>query len=253
VDGGAAKVRLNGRVIAEDVKVTGCSIRNLSAGAKLLVDDVKAFALVAPADYPSAPVRPKGEERWDVIMNVCSLWYNGRHAGWHCIDRCGGPRPVLGYYDEGLPETADWEIKYMVDHGVDVQAFCWYAESHDGPLRHPSYEYQLRDGFKNARYSDRMKYCLIWEIQNAGRPHSLEAWKKNYVPYLIEHHFKDPRYYAPDGKPMLAVFGGWNFPKESAFGSAATTKAAFDYLEAELKKLGFKGLVTVSSNWHEGR
>lgn len=250
VAGGRARIKLNGREVAKGVPVNGLVIENRSKAVALLVDDVRAYAQENPLDYPSAPVRPRGEERWDVLLNVCPLWHNGYHAGWQCIEQGHGPRLALGYYDEGLPETADWEIKYMVEHGIDVQLFCWYPESHDGPIRHPRYETHLQDGFKNARYSDRMKYALIWEIQNAGRPHSLEAWKRNYVPYLIEHHFKDPRYYAPDGRPLLAVFGGWNFPDRTSFGSAAATKEAFGYLEGELKKLGFKGLIVVSSNWN---
>jgi len=253
VSRGRARVRLNGRIIAERVKVAGLALANRSSSSALLVDDVKAFALVSPDDYPPAPVRPRGEEKWDVMLNVCPLWYNGYHAGWSCIEHGNGPKPVLGYYDEGVPETADWEIKYMVEHGIDVQAFCWYPETHDGPIRHPRNEFHLRDGFKNARYSDAMKYCLIWEIENSGRPHSLEAWKKNYVPYLIEHHFKDPRYYVVDGKPVMMVFGAWNFIDATAFGSAEATRAAFDCLGGELKKLGFRGVLPVFShgNSHE--
>ena len=247
-DAGVARVKMNGRPVADGVRTRGFAFENRGPSA-VRVDDVKAFALEDPIDYPAAPVSPKGGEKHLVGINVCSLWHNGYHFGWETVERHGGPKPVLGYYDEGLPETADWEIKYLVEHGVDFQAFCWYAESHEGVLRHPRNDFHLTDGFKNARYSDRMKYCLIWEIQNAGRPHSLESWKRDYVPYFIEHHFKDPRYLAVDGKPVFAVFGGWRFAEARAFGSVATTREAFDYLEAEVRKLGFKGMVFVASNW----
>jgi len=244
---GKTLLKLNGRKIADNVPAKGFRIENRAVCSDLLIDDVKVFALEYAEDYPAEPLMPKGKHSV-VGINVCSLWHNGYHFGWECIDKCNDREPVLGYYDEGLPEVADWEIKYMVEHGIDFQAFCWYAETHGGPIRHPRNEFQLRDGFKNARYSDRMKYCLIWEIQNAGRPHTLDAWKKYYVPYFIEHHFRDPRYLTLDGKIVLAIFGVWNFPSNRAFGSWKETKKAVKYLDSEVKKLGFKGVLLISSN-----
>ena len=252
VSGGRARVKLNGRELAKDLPFAGLSLANRGA-EPLKVDWVKAFAQEPlPADYPSAPVVPAGQEKHLVGINICSLWREGHHVGWHCIDRKGGVPTVLGYYDEGLPEMADWEIKYFVEHGVDFQAFCWYADVDSGPVRRPRLAYQLEDGFKHARYSDAMKYCLIWEIQNAGRPHTLEDWKNHFAPYFIEHHFKDPRYLVLDGKPVLSVFGPWNLPKKGkGFGSAETTRAAFDWLREEVKKHGFKGVIFVASHWNE--
>ncbi len=248
VKGNRARVKLNGREIARNVSFGGFELVNRGK-SPLRVDDLKVHALVDHADYPAPPVEPVGQEKHLVGINICSLWRDGYHVGWNCIDRKGGPRPTLGFYDEGLPELADWEIKYFVEHGVDFQAFCWYADTDDGAIHRPNFEFQLEDGFKNARYSDRMKYCLIWEIQNAGRPHTLEAWKKNFVPYFIEHHFKDPRYLVLDGKPVLSVFGAWNFPTEKkGFGSVSKTREAFDYLREEVKKIGFKGVIFISSN-----
>ena len=43
------------------------------------------------------------------------------------------------------------------------------------------------------------------------------------------------------------VFGGWNLPGKTSFGSAEAVHAAFDYLAAELRKIGFKGLLPIFS------
>jgi len=244
---GTATLKLNGRILAKNVKVDGFAFANRAKDKPLWIDDVKIFALENPTDYPAPPVAPKGGEKYTVGVNVCNLWYEGFHMGWECIDKGRGPKPVLGWYDEGLPEVADWEIKYMVEHGIDFQAVCWYSDVNTGAIRHPRLDVHLRDGFKNARYSDKMKYCLIWEMGSAGVPHNLADWQKNFVPYLIEHHFKDPRYLTFDGKIVLAVFGAWLLADDYAFGSVENCRAAFRYLEEELKKLGFKGLEVVMS------
>jgi hypothetical protein len=92
-----------------------------------------------------------------------------------------------------------------------------------------------------------MKYCLIWEVMSAGAANDLETWKRNYVPYLIEHHFKDPRYLTKDGKAVLAVYGSGRFLEARSFGSAAKTREAFDYLSAEVRKIGLKGVYYIAS------
>lgn len=121
------------------------------------------------------------------------------------------PIPVLGYYDEGNPETADWEIKYIVEHGIDFQAFCIYANSTNGPQRYSATH--LYDGFMNAKYSDMTKFCVIWETANASSPDSFDSWKNYYVPYFIENYFKDPRHITIDNKLVMCVFGAGKIPE----------------------------------------
>ncbi|MBP5760266.1 MAG: hypothetical protein J6W90_02670, partial [Verrucomicrobia bacterium] len=102
---------------------------------------------------PVIPADPKG---YNVGINVCSLWQEGTHWGWATVT----PHEslVLGYYDEGIPETADWEIKYMVEHGIDFQAFCWYADQSSTFLKSQHLSAQLHDAYMNARYSEAMNY-----------------------------------------------------------------------------------------------
>ncbi len=242
-------VWLNGRqiatvpLLAETGYIDTVSIANDHA-TPVYYDEVRLYEKIAHEDYVPAPVRPKGEENYIVGLNVCPLWKEGTHFGWACTTPYEDAETVLGYYDEGTPETADWEIKYMVEHGIDFQAFCWYASSDNAPLHNNHLENHLHDGYMYAEYSDQMKYCLIWETANAASPRDMNAWKKYYVPYLIENYLKDSRYMTIDNQPVLCIFGANKILEK--LGSEAAVKESFDYLDAEVQKLGFDGMLYLS-------
>lgn len=244
-----AVVWLNGRKIATlDYAEAATSADNIvvsnASADTVCFDNVRVFEKIKHDDYVPAPVKPKGEEDHIVGINICSLWRNGTHFGWSCISPYEDAELALGYYDEGNPETADWEIKYMVEHGIDFQAFCWFPDNANAPLFQPSNRMQLHDGYMYAEYSDAMKYCMIWECANAGKPTNFDAWKNYYVPYLIENYFKDPRYMTIDNQLVFCVFGASYL--SDALGGASGVKEAFDYLEEEVKKLGFEGMIYLS-------
>ena len=243
------EVKLNGRTLGtipcKDENLLKLSFANVGK-VEAKVDNVKVFGRTAPTDGVPEPVVPRDSRGNQVGINVCSLWHEGSHRGWDCIANCRDPKPVLGFYDEGEGESADWEIKYLVEHGVDFQAFCWYADARKEAIKSPQLAYQLEDGYKNARWSDRMRYCLIWECANACVPEDVAVWREHYVPYLIEHHFKDPRYLRLKNRPVLFLFGGaWRLPKQ--FGSVEKVRAAFDYLADEVRKIGCDGMIYVAS------
>ncbi len=246
--GDEAVIWLNGRkiatvpLLAETGYIDTVAMSNAHA-SPVKYDEVRLFEKILHEDYVPAPVRPKGEE-YMVGLNVCPLWKEGTHFGWACTTPFRDADLVLGYYDEGTPETADWEIKYLVEHGVDFQAFCWYASADNAPIHNNHLENHLHDGYMYAEYSDQMQYCLIWEAANAASPRDMNAWKTYYVPYLIENYLKDERYVAIDNQPVLCVFGANKIAEK--LGSNAAVKEIFDYLEEEVKKLGFDGMIYLS-------
>ena len=244
-DSQKAVIKINGRNVGEvPFAEAATSADNLFiSNASETVPTLNSFCVFRKwerEDYVPKPTVPKGEEKYTVGMNVCSLWNNGEHFGWSCISPFDDPHPVLGYYDERNPETADWEIKYLVEHGIDFGAYCVYFNSTSGPqnLGHN----HLYDGFMNAEYSDMSKFCVIWETANASSPGSFEAWKNDYVPYFIENFFKDPRHIVIDNKPVLCVFGADKIA-ERLGGGNDKVKQCFDYLEEEVKKIGFDGMI----------
>ena len=246
---GKADIWLNGRKVAVvDLAEKTTSIDNISfANASedgVSIERVKVFKKIKHDDYVPVPVKPKGEEKHTVGINICSLWRNGTHFGWSCISAYDDTELVLGYYDEGVPETADWEIKYMVEHGIDFQAFCWFADNIDSAIKNPANSEQLYNGYMYSEYSDMMKYCIIWEVANAAKPSKVEYFKEYYAPYFIENFFKDERYMTIDNKPVVCMFGASSFA--SLIGGEEKVKECFDYLEEEAKKLGFDGVIYLS-------
>lgn len=245
----SALIWINGRKTAEvpllavTNHIDSVRIEN-SDSSPVSFDGVSVFEKILADDYPAAPVKPAGESEYTVGMNVCSLWKEGTHWGWSCVSAYEDPEPVLGYYDEGVPETADWELKYMAEHGIDFQAFCWYATASDAPLKAGHLAAQLHDGYMYAEYSDAVKYCLIWECQNAARPSNFNSWRDYFVPYLLEYYIKDSRHMVIDNQPVLCVFGAGRLSE--TLGGEANVKKCFDHLEDEVRKLGFDGMIYLS-------
>ncbi len=248
LDSHTAIVKINGRKVADVNLPAGVSsVDNIVATAseRLSFDDIKLFSLVEHSDYVPEPVLPS-KDNYNVGINVCSLWAYTSNHGWSCTSPYDEVRPVLGYYDEGSPEVADWEIKMMTEHGIDFQAFCWYAEKSNAPIKNPRNSLQLHDGYMNAKYSDKMQYCIIWEAVNAGRPSTSAEFRNYFVPYWIENYFKDDRYLVIDNKPVFMIFG-INSVIEF-LGGADVVKTEFDYFREEIKKLGFDDLLIIVSN-----
>ncbi|MBQ8758639.1 MAG: glycoside hydrolase family 99-like domain-containing protein, partial [Clostridia bacterium] len=209
------------------------------------VDDLKVFNIV-DYDVPE-PVIPGGDDDYIVGMNICSLWINGEHWGWGCVSPYEDMKPVLGYYDEGIPESADWENKFMAEHGIDFQAFCWYANESNAPMKSTRLASQLDEAYLHSKYGDDVKFCLLWEAANASRPANSDAFRNYFVPYWIENYFTDPRYMTIDNKLVFSIFGADQLI--NVFGTGL--KAEFDYMREEVKKLGFDGMIITAS--HTGK
>ena len=242
-----ALVKVNGKHLAQvDLFNQPSQIDHLvisltsETGAEMRFDDVRVFSLVEHSDYVPQPVAPHKKD-YAVGMNVCPLWRTGSHIGWDCISPYDEIKPVIGYYDEGLPETADWEIKFFVEHGIDFQSFCWYSSESNAPIKKTGLSAAIHDGYFNAKYSDQMKFCLLWEAANAAHPAGSEAFRKYFVPYWVEQFFTDSRYMTIDNKAVISVFGVWQIIKD--FGGEAGVKAEFDYLRGVLKGLGYDGAI----------
>ena len=247
-DAMTAAVKVNGRVVATvpmAVRTTSVDAVSFAAvgSTAVPVDTVRVFRVAEHDDYVPVPTVPNGADDYVIGMNVCPLWRNGAAFGhgWRDITPYDDHKLAIGYFDEGNPETADWEIKYLVEHGVDYQAFCIYPEQWD-KMERLNYAEHIFDGFMNAKYSDMSRFAIMYEAANSMTPASEKAWKESYVPFMIENFFKDPRYMVIDNKPVMHVFG--NFSKYLS-GGAADGKKFFDYLEEEVKKLGFDGMIYV--------
>jgi hypothetical protein len=200
------------------------------------LDDIQVYPFQdGPSDYVPEPVAvPHSPYR--IGVQVCNLWREGAHYGWDWISSDADRSPLLGFYDEGQPEAADWEIKYMVEHGIDFFATCWYRPSTatgQSPIKDGAYHSAGLNAYKRARYSGALHYTLIVET-SSGPMKSLDDWKNNAVPFLIEHYFKDPRFLVIDNKPVVCFFKGIK--------NTGDENAARNYLRDTCIESGFAGV-----------
>ncbi len=196
-----------------------------------------------PADYVPAPVVPKKKGDYYIGMNICSLWRAGQYLGWDCITPYDEIKPVLGFYDEGMPEVSDWEIKFMAEHGVDCQFYCWYPTIEDRPMKWASHEDAMIYGHMHAKYGDKVKLALLWEAGGA-RPRNLDEFKKHYVPYWMDYLFCDDKYFVIDNKPVMAIYALNLLVRD--MGGTAVVRQCMDYLRKEIKKLGYDDMIILA-------
>ncbi len=246
-----ALVRLNGKVVSsvafdyEAGFVDGVKIGYVARKTGgVMLGDLSAFVMPPlPSDYVPEPVIPEKKGDYYVGMNICSLWRTGTHYGWDCITPYEDNKPYLGWYDEGNPETADWELKFMAEHGIDFQLYCWYASESDRPMIKTPLASAIHSGHMLAKYSDKVKMALLWEAQSGMRPASFDAFKKYYVPYFIDYFFSDSRYMHIDGNAIMSIYGIWALVRD--LGGEQEVKKCLDYLRREVKKLGYRDLVVL--------
>lgn len=196
-----------------------------------------------PEDYPAPPVLPERDERYATGMNICSLWRNGEHVGWDAISAFKENLTYLGFYDEGLPETADWEIKWMAEHGLDCEFYCWYCAQTQAPNLKTMLSAAIHDGHFKAKYADYMKLALIWEA-GSGSPATVEQVEKYYIPYFEDYFFTDPRYFSIDGVAIMSVYNVEKVARD--LGGYDKVKEVIELLRKSAKKCGFKDLAVIT-------
>ncbi len=245
-----ALIRLNGKVCStisfdnyaeyiDAVKIALVCDKAL----ELQFSDLKAFVIPPyPADYVPEPVIPKKKGDYYVGMNICSLWREGSHYGWDCITPFPENKPLLGYYDEGITETADWELKWMAEHGLDFQLYCWYASENTKPMMKTMLSEEIHYGHMLAKYSDKVKIALLWEA-DTGKPSCFEDVRDYFVPYFIDYFFSDPRYMQIDGNAIMSIYAPDKLARD--LGGPQVVKKCLDYLRKEVKKLGYKDLIVL--------
>ena len=246
-----ALIRLNGKVLttisfdndAEYIDAVKIALV-CDKALELQFSDLKAFIIPPyPADYVPEPVIPKKKGDYYVGMNICSLWREGSHYGWDCITPFDENKPLLGYYDEGITEVADWELKWMAEHGLDFQLYCWYSSEAQRPILKTNLSEEIHNGHMLAKYGDKVKLALLWEASACTHPTCFEDVRDYIFPYFIDYFFSDPRYMQIDGYAIMSIYAPDRLASD--VGGPEQTKKCFEYLRNEVKKLGYKGLVVL--------
>lgn len=248
-----ADIYINGKLKAEDIGIVSGNaavdgIRfSASAADKgtMWLDDILVYAdSPLPSDYVPAPVKVTTGDQL-VGVQSCPMWREGNHLGWDMINPFPDRTPLLGFYDEGNPETADWETKWQAEHGIGFQISCWFRPigGENSPIKDPFLSSALHDGYFNSQYSDQVDFAIMWENLNSKAADSND-FRNNLVPYWIEYYFKDPRYLKIDNKPVFTIYNYDQFVKLS--GSIAGAKADTDYLRNAVIAAGFDDLILLN-------
>jgi hypothetical protein len=172
-------------------------------------------------------------------------WKEGTHYGWEKITPFPERKPLLGWYDEGSPEVADWEIKWCVEHGISFFVYCWYRSGENKPIQ-TYLGHAIHDGLFKAKFRDKFRFAIMWENANGKGVSSEDDLLINLFPYWMETYFKHPGYLKVDGKPVLFIY---NLDKlVNNLGNADNVHAAFEKIRSMAISRGFKGMLILCEN-----
>ena len=224
------------------------ALRISCAKANVIVDDITLMPLAKPAeDYAPMPT-PTDTGKHILGMLTCDLWRSGNHLGWDRINGFdgGGRKPLLGWYEDGNPEAADWEIKFLCEHGVSFRMPCWYrpAATAGHPFKTPLHSEGLHDGYFHAKYSNQLKFAVFLTLTRDDIL-GYEDYCKNILPYLIEYYFKDSRYIVIDNKPLIGIYDYRAF--RDSLGGEEMVAEAMEKTRQCCRDLGFDGAWFISS------
>ena len=151
---------------------------------------------------------------------------------------------MLGWYEEGIPEVHDWEIKWAVEHGIEFYLFDWYRAS-KGRAVETYLGAALDDGFMNAKYFDMIKFAIMWENANAQGITGEEDMMTNLLPFWIEKYFSRENYLRVDGKPLLMVYYPPRLAEE--IGGVEKVRPLLDKMREACRAQGLGGLYIIAA------
>ncbi len=174
------------------------------------IDNVKIYSTQKESNVPEIEKCDTG----DIIltMQACSLWREGTHIGWSALDNeeMSYRQPILGWYDEGTVEVADWEIKIAAEHGISNVMYCWYRAGSEGPIADSSYADAIWDGLFKSKFREEINFSIMFE--NTSGLYSYDDLIENLMPYWIEVFFKNPNYQkTAEGEPIFYIYSYTNF------------------------------------------
>jgi len=204
------------------------------------------ISIYRPADDPAAVPEPQiASTPYLIGAHYYPGWAQGAGMGWNKLVPYPERTPVLGWYDEGSSEIADWEIKWALEHGVSFFVYCWYRAGYGSPVD-SRLSHAIHDGLFNARYRDLFKFAIMWEIGAGTSVESEEDLLENLLPYWIEEYFSKPYYLKIDNKPLLFIYEPMRLV--NALGSERNVASAFDKMREIARAKGFDGMYILAEH-----
>jgi len=220
--------------INENDNISAVRFENFSSSL-LCLDDINIYNNYdLPLDYVPVPQPTFSDEHYISIL-ACNLWREGNNRGWDEIGSFPERSSLMGFYDEGTTEVADWETKWLVEHGVNCEIFCWYTPSDpEKPAKNLGFGIEA---YMNSQYSNMMDFAIMWT--NSSDKYTKTAFENAIVPLWLEHFFNDERYFSIDGKPVLYMFSSGEY-LDTATKYKLTDAIA--YLETKCIEAGYSGV-----------
>lgn len=249
-DSGVLSYSVNRKKLASGVfsaaSVDGIKITTpAQQDTSIILDDL--FVYNSFDEQPDYVPAPKAVASDDTIVGieVCDIWRNGFQFGWDYTSAYDELYPYLGMFDEGSTEVADWETKWLIEHGVDFKLICWYSGTPAEPVKTPRNSFALSAQL-DSKYTDQMKYAIMWE-NSANLPTNSEQFRKNIVDYWKEYYLYDKdRYFTIDNKPLITIYRTETLM--NIFKSEEAVKAEIDYLRQTCVDLGYDGAIILVCN-----
>lgn len=242
-------VYINGMLKKDNIQMTSSNYGCIEFTAvpnsvqETVFDKIEVYARKPePSDYVKKPAKVNSDELLGMLS--CSLWEMGQQSNWPCITAFEERTPYLGYYDGNSVEVADWENKWMSEHGIDYRIYCWFANSTNAPIDQGGLN-DLDQGYKYSKYNDNIKYAVMIENDSSVLP-GLTNFKKYILPCLIEKYFKDDNYQKIDNKPIVSIFSVAKF--EEQMGGADKVNEAIQAIRDACVAAGFDGAYVMTVN-----
>jgi hypothetical protein len=177
-------------------------------------------------------------------------WKPDAHWGWGKIEPFPERKPLLGWYEEGDPTVADWEIKWALEHGIRFFLYCWYRdrERMNRPMTDEGHRlgHALHEGLFRARSGGQMRFAIMWETHNAGVAEGEADLLDNLLPYWIDTYFRRPNYLVLNGRPLLFVYCFYSLDSLCApFAGRDNMPRVFDRMRERTACAGFDGLTVL--------
>jgi hypothetical protein len=230
-----ARSPMSGRFTAE---VSGPQIAATSLAQDLVF---QPEVHLPKASYAPEP-KPVDTGQYTVLTHYCPLWKHSTHLGWKAIEPYPERKPVLGWYNEGTPEVADWHIKQWLEHGISGVVYCWYRTSINGSVQQ-SLGHAIHDGLLKARYLPKIKFAIMWENGCGQGVGSVEDLMGNVLPFWLDNYFTHPSYLKIDGKPVLYIWVPSIVTRQ--LGGSEKVRQTFDAMRAKARERGLAGLYIV--------
>lgn len=217
----------------------------------VLIDNIKVcktFNTKDFSDYPKVDEVPESDMH--VGMVIYPMWREGIHYGWDMISPYDDRTPYLGYYTGGSIEAADWDNKWLLEHGFDHAIFPFARPDITEAGGQPSFSVRgeaLHDGYLNSKYKKQLDFAIMITNPTDAKYDSSEDFVTNVTPFIVEHYLENPSYKVIDNRLVIYCY---NFNDLSEFmgdspstGEFANINTAFKSLDDAAIALGYDGIM----------